>query len=244
MTRYKKQHYVPVSYLRAWSEDEKRVHMFDKYTGEVRLVGLKSVAQGTYFYDAFRRENGVIEDGLSESAMENAFGEWEVKLSTMRRVALQVASGEGPGTLEDRETMAICAAVQLLRTKAARGWILGEARDPTRRPSGLLAWLPDFMKSRVREDPTFAEREISLLQAMLIWQSGIVPQIATELYHYIWVIAVNETPWPFYTSDSPVAAISHPANKPPYFPTYHPVPAAHDDEVVKRLYSRRGSRNG
>lgn len=244
MPGYRKQHYVPVSYLRAWSPDGRRIHLFDKVSGEDRLVGMKSVAQGTYFNDAFRREQGVIVDGHPESAFEDAFAEWETNLSLMRKVALRVAANEGAGTLDERGTMSICAAVQLLRTQAARNRLLEEAMNPDRHPRGLLAWLPERIRRRIYEDPALAREKISAWQMMLIWQSGIVQQMAVELYHYIWVIAKNETPWPFYTSDAPVAAITHTPGASPHFIDPSPLPDSHAEEAVKRLFSGRGDPSG
>jgi hypothetical protein len=37
--------------------------MFDKHSGEARKVGISSVAQATYFNDAFRRADGRVTDG-------------------------------------------------------------------------------------------------------------------------------------------------------------------------------------
>ena len=70
-----------------------------------------------------------------------------------------------------------------------------------------------------------------------MWNTNIIPDIATELYYYLWVVAKNPTPFPFYTSDAPIAAVIHGAEEPPFYPT----PRAASEEggrmsFVKRLF--------
>lgn len=220
MGDYKKQHYVPYSYLKAWSSDGHHIWMFDKVRGKSHNVGIKSVAQRTYFNDAFRRINGQVTDGAPPDLVERQFQTWENEFLLMRQVALDVAASQRQGSLEDRRNMSTCAAIQLLRTAKARQALVREAA--AYRPgqsNGLIDWLDEPLRERMVYVPGFAERHISLIQACLLWNTDIVPHIATELYHYLWIIAKNSTPFPFYTSDAPVASLTHGVDQPPFYPT-------------------------
>ena len=138
----------------------------------------------------------------------------------MRQVALDVAANRRHGSLEERRVMATSAAIQLLRTaKARHALIRGAAEYKSGQSNGLIDWLDEPLRERMVHVPGFARRHISLIQTCLLWDTDIVPDLATELYHYLWIIAKNSTPFPFYTSDMPIAALTHHVNKPPYFPS-------------------------
>lgn len=220
MSGHKKQHYVPKSYLKAWSADGRRIWMFDKHQNTSKHVGLKNVAQAKYFNDAFRRSRGKVTDGEASDLFERQFQTWERQFLTMRRVALDVAANRRQGSLKDRQMMATCAAVQLLRTAKTREALIHEALsiDGNSGPR-LIDWLDKPLREKMVKDPAFARRHISLVQTWLLWNSGLVPRIATDLYYYLWIIAKNSTQFPFYTSDAPIAALTHLPGESPFDPT-------------------------
>lgn len=51
MRRSKKQHFVPQSALRRFSQDGEKLVVFDKIRQEVRIANIRDVAQQRYFYD-------------------------------------------------------------------------------------------------------------------------------------------------------------------------------------------------
>jgi hypothetical protein len=238
MSDYKKQHYVPKSYLKAWSLDGRRIWMFDKHTGRSRNVGIGSVAQETYFNDAFRRIRGQVTDGESSDLVERQFQTWENDFLTMRQVALDVAANRRGGSLEERRTMSICAAIQLMRTAKTRRALIREASEsPSNQRNRLIDWLDEPLRERIVHVPGFAREHISLIQLCLLWNTDIIPHIATELYHYLWIVAKNETSFPFYTSDAPIAALTHGVEQPPFYPTPREYSGASKGwPLVKRLF--------
>ena len=219
MGGHKKQHYVPKSYLKAWSTDGRRIWMFDKHQNISKHVSLSDVAQTKFFNDAFRRSRGKVTDGEAPDLVERQFQAWENQFITMRQVALDIAANRGMGSLKDRQKMATCAAVQLLRTDKTREALLNECffNQGNSRPR-LIDWLEQPLREKMLKEPEFARRHISLIQSWLLWNSELVPQIATELYYYLWVIAKNSTQIPFYTSDAPIAALTHTPGKSPFDP--------------------------
>ena len=149
MSGHKKQHYVPKSYLKAWSADGRRIWMFDKHQNTAKHVGLRNVAQAKYFNDAFRRSRGKVSDGEASDLFERQFQMWEKQFLTMRRVALDVAANRRQGSLKDRQMMATCAAVQLLRTAKTREALIHEALS-SEGNSGprLIDWVDNRFEKR------------------------------------------------------------------------------------------------
>ena len=48
-----------------------------------------------------------------------------------------------------------------------------------------------------------------MLHAELMWDPEFVSRIAVVLYHRIWIVGVNDTSIPLYTSDTPVVLQAH-----------------------------------
>ncbi len=238
MGDYKKQHYVPQSYLKAWTVDGRQIWMFDKNRGEYNKVSIRSVAQETYFNDAFRRIQGQVTDGKPPGLVEHQFQIWENKFLTMRQVALDVAANRRVGSLEDRRMMATCAAIQLLRTAKARRALIREAAEyRLGAHNGLIDWLDEPLRERMVHVPGFVREHISLIQSCLLWNTDIIPHVATELYYYLWVIAKNSTSFPFYTSDAPIATLTHGVEEPPFYPTPRTYSKGHKGwPLVKQLF--------
>ncbi|MDF1502685.1 DUF4238 domain-containing protein [Roseisolibacter sp. H3M3-2] len=246
MPANRRQHYVPQSYLRAWSPNGTHVWTYDTYRDAHALLPTRDVAQERYFNDAFRRRPHAADDGFPADAIERQFQEWENDFLLARDVALGVAQGTREGTLLERRQMSICIALQLLRTAQLRDILLQQAAQPRSGEAGdLIGWLPADLRAEIARNPAFATEHISLVQACLLWESMIVPEVAAELYHYLWVVAVNRTPWPFYTTDAPVAALAHPHAQPPFHPKAHSFgTGAMRHDVLKRLYIPEPEKGG
>jgi hypothetical protein len=215
MAKYRRQHWVPRSYLLRWSPDERCVHTYDRVTGAAKLISVQDVAQRTYFYERFLRGGkGRTADTAAFGVLEREYQRWEDALMAATEVAERVASG-GPGSLEERRTMALAVAVQMVRTPAFRAGIVdavseeltGQFIEYLRETNPRLAASLD---SKYRLE--FAGEDMpSLIHAITVWQSDLVTRIAATLYHYIWVIGSNASGIPLYTSDDPVAMVLHDA---------------------------------
>ena len=79
MSKTKKEHYVPQSYLRRFSSDGKQIHVYDKILKRSFTSGIRDVAQESHFYDipreSFPTELKVSEEDLQ--AVEKAFNKIE-----------------------------------------------------------------------------------------------------------------------------------------------------------------------
>ena len=239
MPEHKRQHWVPQSYLRRFSPDGAHVWLFDKPTARTALADIRTVAQGRYFYDGFLREaEGQLPPDVPESVFEREFGKWESALTEMTAVAQRVAAG-GSATLQERQTMAICVAVQLARTRAFRKrfveGVKGVLEDEA---NAFLAERSPDIASKFRVEITMPPGWDAWIHQFYIWQSGQIPQIALDLCCYIWRIGVNRGSAPLCTSDNPVISYLHDAGQ----PSSPPLHDRKDDVVRETLIGNRSIR--
>jgi hypothetical protein len=113
----RRHHYVPQSYLRQWSFDDKRVWTLDTVTGTVRPLGLTDVCVKENFYRV------IGSDGVPHNRVELLFG---VVDSELRRIQVLFASLEEPENLEfdDLVGLGVAMAVQRMRTLQQRRLLL------------------------------------------------------------------------------------------------------------------------
>ena len=213
MAGYRRQHWVPRSYLRRWSPDGRRIHSYDRITREAKFVSVNDVAQRTRFYERFMSA-GDAGTASEVGVLEREYQRWDDALRDATAVAERVAAGEG-GSLEERQIMAIAVAVQMVRTPTFRAGVVDAVTEDLTR---------DFMEYLHEANPslaasmdgnyklTFGDDDVpSFVHAVAVWESDVVTRIAATLYHYLWVIGSNTSGIPFYTSDDPVALIMHDA---------------------------------
>ena len=219
MPDYKSQHFVPQSYLRRFSPDKnaKRVYAYDKVLGRsLGLVPIRSVAQKSFFYDVpldAIKQGFNIDPHLEEKALQALEGQF----NEMIEVGIKVAGGM-TANLEQRRMMSLCIAVQLIRTFDYRkSLVTAMERLLEAVMDGVLELAKPELASEVRVVANYDEQAASLLHAKFMWNPDFVCKIAAILYHRIWVVGVNATSIPLYTSDTPVVLESH-KNKDNFIP--------------------------
>jgi hypothetical protein len=124
----KRHHYVPQTYLRHWSFDNKRIWALDTVTGKVAPPGLKDVCVKENFY----RVAGM--DGSAHNRVELLFGVVDSELGRVQRL---LAGLTDPDLLEfdDLLGLGVSMATQRMRTPQERRvhlqynkWLM--AQDP------------------------------------------------------------------------------------------------------------------
>jgi hypothetical protein len=185
------------------------VYAYDKVLGRsLGLVPIRSVAQASFFYDIpldAIKQGFNIDPHLEEKALQALEGQFNEVIE----VGIKVAGG-ATANLEQRRMMSLCIAVQLIRTLDYRKGIV-EAMEKlivAAMDSALELAKPE-LASEVRAVANYDEQAASLLHADFMWNPDFVCKIAAILYHRIWVVGVNDTTIPLYTSDAPIVLESH-----------------------------------
>ncbi|MEK6300385.1 MAG: DUF4238 domain-containing protein [Acidobacteriota bacterium] len=211
MPGYENQHFVPQSYLRRFSPDKnrKRVYVYDKVLGRsLGLIGIRSVANKSFFYDI---PLDAIKQGFSMDPHleEKALHSLESQFNEVIEVGIRVANG-AIANLEHRRMMSLCIAVQLIRTLDYRRHLVeATERSFEAAMDSVLELAKPELALKVRAQAKYDEQAASLLHAKFMWNPDFVCRIAAVLYHRIWVIGVNDTIIPLYTSDTPVVLQAH-----------------------------------
>jgi uncharacterized protein DUF4238 len=207
MARYRRQHYVPQSYLRRFAEDGRRLHVHDKVLRKCFVSNPRDVAQSEFFNDLFLRDDeGQIAEDVAEDLIERELGKWEAALTEMTAVARSVAEGGG-ANLDQRATMSICTAIQLVRIPEWRKHLVQLSTEELEADAAryIEERMPGFTEE-FKINIALMPQQQAWLHAHFLWSTKGVVQIATDLFHYIWRIGVNRTGTPLYTSDRAVVA--------------------------------------
>ena len=109
----------------------------------------------------------------------------------------------------EKEYMALFIAIQIIRTKSFRA-TLG---DTFAQFYQTLAYKLQMNNENALPKEAFEveanEDFVKLQHSTMILDEEMAVEIAETLCNHIWVIYVNKTDYPFYTSDNPVATIPH-----------------------------------
>src|SRR5215217_8860375 len=73
------------------------------------------------------------------------------------------------------------------------------------------------LASQVEVDFKFKPESISLLHGKFLWNPEFISQVAAALCNHIWIIGINKTEVPLFTSDNPVVRRAH-RQSPPMSP--------------------------
>jgi hypothetical protein len=233
MTNVKKQHYVPQFYLRGFANKHEQLKVFDKLTQKSYTANVRDVAADNYFYDL---ATNIVEraERLKESKnprpsdneidshvkyilenrqyLENHLSRMEGRFSRVLAKTIQGLDNRHRFNKDMRPELAMMLAVQMWRTneqlqnmleleeKLERGVM--EIVDKINKVRGTAYTAKDL---EVDFDPQAAKlrHKLNLLDGQLLAET------ATTLENHIWIICVNDTDTPFYTSDHPIAKEVH-----------------------------------
>lgn len=208
MQRKKRQHYVPQFHLKNFSLEKKvkkkkeyYIHFFDK-TSEINdIANIRNKAQEKYFYDI-----------NNDQKIENSLEKIESEVSKVYRGIL---SNEDISLLEiprTRGLMSLFLAIQFIRTKYNRelsGTIIKKIRKFLYEKYGQIGNdLEKYLNNAISKEDMekshlnqFSPNNIFNFSKMFLLKK--------------WILLVNKTDIPFWTSDNPIVPLN-PFNSYPY----------------------------
>jgi hypothetical protein len=208
MAKNVRQHYVPQSYLRRFTEDGEKLYVYDKFErknfGPIKVV---NVAQERYFYDISLEGSQDSGANPAPHLEERALSELESAFNNVIATAIAFVRGDGPAlTLDEIQTMSLCVAVQLMRTRTYRNVLTQAMRKLTEASlnSALKLAKPALAEQLRVVTKEYSREEEAALHGRHMWNLDLVASVAAVLNRYIWFYGVNTSEMRFYTSDTPV----------------------------------------
>lgn len=213
----KKQHYVPQFYLNEFADAHHQLYIFDKFERRSYRTQVGNIANERYFYD-FPQDDNSDSDGIAEAdiqisykykgdmpnaqVLEDTFSVLEGDYSTAFRDIQQTIAERKSLSVKQKFILSHFIAVQYRRTPEHRR-LLMEASEKF----VTTLWEKthtDHPPIRVKFNPKYA----SLAQAIDMFDPFANTKLIQVLMSHIWMIGLNESDTPLYTSDQPVVKMS------------------------------------
>ena len=206
MLKTKKQHYVPKSYLRRFSNGREQLWVFDKVIKREYEANIGDVAQQRYFYDLPKDAEQL---GIDVQTAEKVFAHGEGKFWKSIEQILKNIETSGI-TNEQRLDLCPHITMQWVRTRECRDTIV---EIIAKSGQALINGLTERNFPNISSDryPIFAIPE----DKAIIWHYNYMfdnnkrSEISSAFMHYIWFIGVNIHEQPLYTSDNPIVRQAH-----------------------------------
>jgi len=202
MTKVKTQHYVPRFYLKNFKNSESKIYVYDKSTTRIFNTTVENIACENYFYDSAKKE--LPEEQYLEkyySSIESEFAPFYANFISELKSKLKERITEN-----DKKIFSNFLVLQIDRTKEHREFSR-QFYDTTK--TRLLE--KGFSESQLKsmgfdlKNPDPKDLHIESILA----GKEMRETLAEILESHIWILIENKTNQPFYTSDNPIAKISH-----------------------------------
>lgn len=226
MSKVKKQHYVPQFYLKRFTFDGERIYVFDKFAAKKRTANTKDIAEEKYFYDIplaaisesddsenfdvqmLEKELGKIEANYSR-AIKELLKSLEPKTRLQKIFNSLKFSGGKIITKKQKNALAFFIAVQYFRTKESREATTELQMKFTEAIFNAFSEANSGSMPELEISSEIGKDDAKMFHLQSLFDPEFVNSIAGILNSHIWVIAVNETNQPLYTSDHPVVKKGH-----------------------------------
>ena len=206
--RTKRQHYVPRCYLSGFTKDGENIWAFDKTTGRPAFrSGLMNVAQEIGFYDLPVPASANLPEVVGPvDIAEKALGPGDASLAEAIRKLVHEVETTATLTRDTVMLMSLHVVRQWLRTRRARQHLAETYEAHFRVEFGeyVRRKQPDLFPHLDQLRFVMDETQLTALQLQRLLDPDAIADLAELLLKHIWVVGVNRTIQPFYTSDNPV----------------------------------------
>jgi hypothetical protein len=206
--RIKTQHYVPRSYLRYFSHSRNRLFVFDKRDGRKFETSVDNIAAEKYFYDLPGESEQALEHALA-NMIDGNYPRWADD------VLATINSGKRINYTQ-KKNLALFIALQALRTRWLRDVNIGVLNQIEEVFSHFSRKYEQEQGIQLKPDASLSallsadkEETAKLSQIASIKNPDTVQNIVGILLNHIWIVGINKTDRPFYTSDNPVVRWAH-----------------------------------
>lgn len=222
----KKQHYVPQSYLESWAiPGTHQVHVYNKSQRKTYFTNIENVAAERYFYDidftGILTEEDLKRYGITPcdpkhiddgQYIENFFanqveGFFEQQLRSVIQCTKKMSPWEINNcvfmSVRDKFLFSFHLALQYIRVKSVRNAMTDSA-------DCLAQALTDMGASQqVIEEYSVPESELPYIHGRMILNQKEIEELSQCFFSLTWILQVNRSSQPFYTSDSPIGTKAH-----------------------------------
>lgn len=211
MSKVKKQHYVPQFYLKRFTSDGERLFVYDKFTKTARQSNVKDVAEERYFYDSQQTEKGlgVIEKDFS-LAISKVLKNTEPK-SVLHKILQRLSLNKGKViSRRQKRYLSFFITIQMFRTREYRNTLVELMEKGGQAIVNMMAKMktPDASPD-LYPQIKYDKKNASLLHTQNLFDRDFLIMMTETINRHIWVIGLNETNQPLYTSDHPVVKRGH-----------------------------------
>jgi len=213
MSITKNQHYVPQFYLKLFTNSRDQLYVFDKFNRRSYLTHVRNAASEGYFYEFPHSGQSSSQNARSDADFEITFKGLdetinphivEVTLSELEGGYAKVFTGlletiEKRGQMDQEQRIALAhfITIQLLRTPETRRTIAELVEKGIPEALGFDKTIE------------FNPRHMPIEHALHMFNPATQRRMMEVLVSHIWMIGINETDLPLYTSDEPVAKDAH-----------------------------------
>ena len=197
--RTRVQHYVPQLYLRGFATPSQKLFCYDKLQDTSYPTTIYAAAQESFFYEV---PPGTTTEPVPVNAIERKLGELETEWAP--RLSALIASADADNiTHEQLAYFSPFVALQWMRTRTHRDTLHAALNQLGQTHANDLIKL-NFPGEDLKVRVTFPETGMPAIQAEQMLDPDVILQMARDLDRHIWVIGINNTGRPLYTSDHPV----------------------------------------